>query len=344
MSTRIVTFGELMLRLKAPGHERLFQSSLLEASFGGGEANVAVSLCRLGLEATFVSALSDDAIGDAAVQALRAHGVDTSRIRRCTGRTGIYFLETGADQRGALVLYDRAGSAAAAMAPGDFDWGGILAGAAWFHVSGITPALSRSTADASLEAAAAARAAGVRVSVDLNHRKKLWRYGVKAPEVMGGLAALADVLVGNEEDLQLALGLTAEAIDPTAGKVSAEAVRGLAARAMERYPRLQVVAITLRESRSADRNGWSAALQGRRGFHLSRRYELQDIVDRVGGGDAFAAGLIFGLLELGEEARALEFAVAASALKHTIPGDLNLVSRAEVERLLGGDLSGRVSR
>ncbi len=344
MIKRIVTFGELMLRLKAPGHERLFQSPRLEASFGGGEANVAVSLCRLGLQATFVTSLSDDAVGDAAVQALRAHGVDTSRVRRRAGRTGIYFLEAGADQRASLVVYDRAGSAAAAMAPGDFDWSEIFQGASWFHVSGITPALSRSAADASLEAAAAARAAGVRVSVDLNHRKKLWSYGVKAPEVMERLAALADVLVGNEEDLQLALGLEAEDIDPAAGKVSAEAVRGLAERARERFPRLQVLAITLRESRSADRNGWSAALLGRSGFHVSRRYELQDIVDRVGSGDAFAAGLVFGLLELGDEARALEFAAAASALKHTVPGDLNLITRAEVERLLGGDLSGRVSR
>jgi 2-dehydro-3-deoxygluconokinase len=344
MTKRIVTFGELMLRLKAPGHERLFQASRLESSFGGGEANVAVSLCRLGLQATFVSALSDDVVGDAAIQALRAYGVDTSRIRRCAGRTGIYFLETGADQRPSFVAYDRAGSAAAAMAPGDFDWGVILSEAAWFHVTGITPALSRSAADAALEAAAAARAAGVRVSVDLNFRRKLWNYGVQAPAVMERLVSLADVLMGNEEDLQLGLGLTADGIDPAAGKVSAEALRGLAERTMDRFPRLQAVAITLRESRSADRNGWSAALRGRRGFHLSRRYELQDIVDRVGSGDAFAAGLVFGLLELGDEQRALEFAVAASALKHTIPGDLNLVTRAEVERLVGGDLSGRVSR
>jgi 2-dehydro-3-deoxygluconokinase len=344
MTKRIVTFGELMLRLKAPGHERLFQSPALEATFGGGEANVAVSLCRLGLEATFVTALSDGAVGDAAIQALRAHGVDTSRISRRGGRTGIYFLETGADQRASLVVYDRTGSAASAMAPGDFDWGGIFSGADWFHVSGITPALSRSAADATLEAAAAARAAGVRVSVDLNFRRKLWGYGVKAPEIMGPLTSLADVLLGNEEDLQLSLGLTAEGIDPESGQVGADAVYGLAERARARFPNLGVLAITLRESRSADRNGWSGALLGPSGYHVSRKYELSDIVDRVGGGDAFAAGLVFGLLELGDEAQALEFAVAASALKHTIPGDFNLVTRAEVERLVRGNLSGRVSR
>jgi 2-dehydro-3-deoxygluconokinase len=344
MTNRIVTFGELMLRLKAPGHERLLQSPLLEASFGGGEANVAVSLCRLGLEARFVTALSSDAVGDAAVRALRAHGVDTSRVVRRAGRTGIYFLEAGADQRPSQVIYDRAGSAAAAMAPGDFDWGEILSGAAWFHITGITPALSRSAADATLEAAGAARAAGVRVSLDLNYRKKLWNYGVPAPQVMRSLASLADVLVANEEDLQLALGLPAEGVDPAAGEVDADAYRGLAERAAAMFPNLEVLAITLRESRSADRNGWSGALLGRSGFRTSRKYELEDIVDRVGGGDAFAAGLIFGLLEFGDEARALEFAAASSALKHTVPGDFNLVGRDEVERLAAGDQSGRVSR
>jgi 2-dehydro-3-deoxygluconokinase len=344
MSKRVVTFGELMLRLKAPDHERLLQSPRLEASFGGGEANVAVSLSRLGLQARFVTALSDDAIGEAAICALRAQGVDTSRVRRRGGRTGIYFLEAGADQRASLVLYDRAGSAAAAMAPGDFDWSEILSGTDWFHVTGITPALSRSAAEATLEAAAAARAAGVRVSVDLNHRKKLWGYGVRAPEIMGRLASLAHVLMGNEEDLQLSLGLAADDIDPAAGRVGADAFRSLAELTRSRFPNLEVLAITLRESRSADRNGWSAALLGRSGFLVSRGYPLLDIVDRVGSGDAFAAGLIFGLLELGDEAQALEFAVAASALKHTIPGDFNLITRAEVERLAAGDRSGRVSR
>lgn len=344
MSSRVVTFGELLLRLKSPGRERLLQSPALEASFGGGEANVAVALCRLGLQATFVTALPSDAVGDAGVAALRGHGVDVSRIQRRPGRTGIYFLEAGADQRASVVTYDRAGSAAAAMAPGDFAWREILAGAEWFHVSGITPALSRSAAEASLDAARVARELGVRVSVDLNYRKKLWGWGVPAPDVMRRLAALADVLVGNEEDLQLALGLEAPGAEPATGRVEVEAYRELAERARALFPDLGTVAVTLRASRSADRNGWSAVLLGRMGFHVSRRYALVDIVDRVGSGDAFAAGLVFGLLELPDEVAALEFATAAAALKHTVPGDFNLVSRGEVERLAAGETSGRVSR
>jgi 2-dehydro-3-deoxygluconokinase len=340
---RVVTFGELMLRLKSPGHERLFQSPTLEATFGGGEANVAVSLACFGLDAAFVGALSKDAVGDAAVAALRARGVDVSAVKRSPLRTGIYFLESGADQRPSLVAYDRAGSAAAAVAPGDFDWASILKGADWFHVTGITPALSRSAADAALEAVKAARAAGARVSIDLNYRKKLWNYGAKAPEVMRPLVALADVLVANEEDIQLALGIAAQS-DPSRGKVEAQAYRALAEAARKEFPKLQAIAITLRESKSADRNGWSAVLLGSSGFISSRSYEIEDIVDRVGGGDSFAAGLVFGLLEYGDEARALEFAVAASALKHTIPGDFNLASREEVERLAAGDGSGRVVR
>ncbi len=344
MRRTIVTFGEIMLRLKAPGRERLLQSPLLEASFGGGEANVAVSLARLGMRSVYVAALPDDAIGRAAVGALRAQGVDTSRVIARPGRTGLYFLEVGADQRPSSVLYDREGSTAAAMKVGDFDWPAILGGADWFHVTGITPALSRSAAEATAEAVEAARAAGVRVSIDLNHRSKLWRWGVAAPEVMRPLAARANVLVGNEEDLQLALGVAAEGVDPQAGKVDVDAYRRLAERALAELPGVEVLAVTLRASRSADRNAWSAVLLGRSGFRRSRTYELEDIVDRVGSGDAFAAGLVFGLLELGDEGRALEFAVAASALKHAIPGDFNLVDRAEVERLVAGDSSGRVRR
>jgi 2-dehydro-3-deoxygluconokinase len=340
---KVVSFGEIMLRLKSPGRERLFQSPTLEATFGGGEANVAVSIASFGMGAAFVGALSKDAVGDAAIAALRARGVDVSAVRRAPQRTGIYFLEAGADQRASLVAYDRAGSAASAMAPGDFDWPSILEGADWFHVTGITPALSRSAADAAVEAVGAARAAGAKVSIDLNFRKKLWNYGATAPEVMRPLAALADVLVANEEDIQLALGISAES-DPSKGKVDARSYRALAERTKEEFPNLQAIAITLRESMSADRNGWSAVLLGASGFRASRSYEMEDIVDRVGGGDAFAAGLIFGLLEYGDEAKALEFAVAASALKHTIPGDFNLVTREEVERLAGGDGTGRVQR
>jgi len=340
---KIVTFGEIMLRLKSPEHERLFQSPRLEAQFGGGEANVASSLALLGAEAVFVSALSKDVIGQAALRTLRGYGVDVSRVRLTADRTGIYFLETGADQRPSQVVYDRSGSAAAHMKPGDFPWTEIFRGAHWFHFTGITPALSRSAADACLEACEAAKAAGVKISIDLNYRKKLWSYGVKAPEVMRRLVAFADVLIANEEDIQLGLGLAADA-DPSASRVEVQAYRALAAKARAEFPNLGLVAITLRESHSADRNGWSAVLDGAEGFRQSRRYALEDIVDRVGGGDSFAAGLIFGLLECGQEAEALEFAVAASALKHTIPGDLNLVTREEVERLAAGDGSGRVVR
>lgn len=340
---KVITFGEIMLRLKSPGHERLFQGPMLEATFGGGEANVATSLAQFGTHAVFVTALSQDCVGQAAVRALRGFGVDVGRIRRTGERTGIYFMETGADQRPSLVVYDRAGSAASRMQPGDFPWAEIFQGADWFHFTGITPALSSSAAAACQEAAEAARAAGAKVSIDLNYRKKLWNYGVKAPEVMGRLAALADVLIANEEDIQLALGIAADA-DPAGARVEAEAYRALTARTRAAYPNLEVVAITLRRSLSADRNHWSAVLDGRDGFRQSRSYGLEDIVDRVGGGDAFAAGLIFGLMEFGDEARALEFAVAASALKHTIPGDQNLVGRSEVEQLMGGDGSGRVQR
>ena len=340
---KVVTFGEMMLRLKSPGHERLFQGPLLEATFGGGEANVATSLAQFGAHAVFVTALSRDSVGQAAVRTLRGYGVDVSRVRHTSERTGIYFMETGADQRPSLVVYDRAGSAAACMQPEDFPWGEIFQGADWFHFTGITPALSATAAAACQEAAEAARAAGAKVSIDLNYRKKLWNYGARAPEVMGRLVALADVLIANEEDIQLALGIAADA-DPAGARVEAGAYRALAARTKAAYPNLERVAITLRQSLSADRNHWSAVLDGRDGFRPSRSYDLEDIVDRVGGGDAFAAGLIFGLLESGDEARALEFAVAASALKHTIPGDLNLVGRSEVEQLLGGDGSGRVQR
>jgi 2-dehydro-3-deoxygluconokinase len=234
------------------------------------------------------------------------------------------------------------------MGPADFDWPALFRGADWFHFTGITPALSRSAAEACAEAAKAARAAGARVSIDLNYRKKLWNYGAKASEVMRPLVALADVLVANEEDIQLALGIEAGGAPAGAaapgGEADAESYRRLAAATRAAFPNLSLVAITLRESRSADRNGWSAAVDGKGGFRRSRRYALEDIVDRVGGGDSFAAGLIFGLLEYGDEEKALEFAAAASALKHTIPGDVNLVSRAEVEKLLAGDASGRVSR
>ncbi|HNY20524.1 MAG TPA: sugar kinase [Treponemataceae bacterium] len=330
---KVISFGEIMLRLKSPGHERLFQTPSLEATFGGGEANVAVSLARLGLASSFVSALPEGPLGDAALAELKRYGVDVSAVRRAPGRLGVYYLENGANQRPSSVVYDREGSSASLMKAGDFDWGAIMSGGSWFHVTGITPAISASSADATLEALRAARAAGLKVSIDLNHRKKLWNYGKKASEVMPVLVREADVLVANEEDIQLSLGIDEGSYE------------ALARETRKAYPNLGTVAITLRESRSADSNGWSAALLDDSGFRRSREYHIEDIVDRVGGGDAFAAGLIFGMLEYGgDSAQALEFATAASCLKHSIPGDFNLVSRSEVESLVAGGGSGRISR
>jgi 2-dehydro-3-deoxygluconokinase len=342
---RIISFGEIMLRLKSPANERWFQSPALEATFGGGEANVAVSLSILGESAAFASALPDNPVGEAAVRELRRYGVDVSALKRTKGRLGIYFLETGANQRPSNVVYDREGSAISQVKPGDFAWKDILKGADWFHLTGITPALSRSAADAAMEAVAAAKAAGAKVSIDLNYRKKLWNYGAKAPEVMRPLASLADVIIANEEDVQMCLGIAAAGVDVAKGELDAAVYERLAAAVKAEFPGVGVVAITLRESRSADRNGWSAVLHGASGFRASRAYDIDDIVDRVGGGDSFSAGLIYGLLNFpGDEAKALEFAAAASALKHAIPGDFNLSSKAEIETLLKGDGSGRVQR
>jgi 2-dehydro-3-deoxygluconokinase len=332
---RIVSFGEIMLRLKSPANERLFQSPALEATFGGGEANVAVSLALFGESAVFVTALPDNPVGEGALRELRRFGVETAGIKRGKGRLGIYFLETGANQRASTVVYDREYSCMAQIKPGFFDWPVIFAGADWFHITGITPALSRSAADSASEAVSAAKAAGLRVSIDLNYRKKLWNYGVTPPEVMRALVAKADVVIANEEDIQKCLGMESSAAGELPGSIHADAYRVLTEKVREAFPNLSAVAVTLRESRSADRNGWSAVLNSNSGFLVSRSYDIDDIVDRVGGGDSFSAGLIYGLLNFPEdEAKALEFAVAASALKHSVPGDFNLVSLAEVEALL----------
>lgn len=339
----VVTFGEIMLRLKSPANERFFQSPALEATFGGGEANVAVSLSLLGDSARFVTALPVNAIGDAAVSELRRHGVDVSAVRRTSkGRVGIYFIETGANQRSSKVIYDRDGSSITLAEPKDFDWETILSDAGWFHVTGITPALSQNAADAALLAMQTARNKDVIVSIDLNYRKKLWNYGKKPPEVMRRLAGYADVVVANEEDIQKCLGIEAD-VDVTKGELSDALYEHLARRVRREFPNVSRVAITLRESFSADRNGWRAVLLGTEGFHQSQRYAIDDIVDRVGGGDSFSAGLIYGLRHMGE-AEALRFAVAASCLKHSIPGDFNLTTREEIGTLLEGDGSGRVQR
>lgn len=338
-----LTFGEIMLRLKAPGHERFFQSPSFEATFGGGEANVAVALANFGLSAGFVTALPPNAVGDAAIRELRRFGVDTSAIVRAGRRVGIYFLETGANQRPSKVVYDRGESAIAEARSGDFAWEQIFAGAKWLHITGITPALSASAAELSFESVRAAKAHGLTVSCDFNYRGKLWKYGKSAIEVMSELVKHVDVGIANEEDCQKSLGVTVD-VDVTSGELDLAKYEALSQKMMETYPNLSAMAITLRESMSADRNGWSACLRDRDGFSLSRRYEITDIVDRVGGGDSFASALIYGLNAYAERQQVLEFAVAASCLKHSISGDFNLVSVAEVRNLLGGDASGRVQR
>lgn len=343
MPDRVITFGEIMLRLKAPGFERLLQSPMLEAAFGGGEANVAVSLANFGLDAAFATVLPSNPIGDACVGELRRFGVDTSLIVQGPGCMGVYFLESGANQRPSTVLYDREHSSMALVNPDTLDWERAFQGASWFHITGITPAISAPAAEASLQAANAARRAGVMVSCDFNYRAKLWKYGKSAPEVMRELVKLVDVGIANEEDCQKALGISVD-VSAESGVLDVGKYDSLSAWVMEEFPQLKVMAITLRESKSADCNAWSACLRDRQGFHQSRKYEIPDIVDRVGAGDAFAAGLIYGLLNLEGHEEALNFAVAASCLKHSIPGDFNRVSVAEVTRLIAGDASGRVQR
>jgi 2-dehydro-3-deoxygluconokinase len=338
----VVSFGELMLRLKSPGFQRFIQSGSLEASFGGGEANVAVSLALFGHATRFVSAFPANPIGDWAIAELRRHGVDTARVLRQGERLGIYFLESGASQRASNVVYDRAGSSIAAIAPGQADWAGAFAGAQWFHITGITPALSDSAAAASVEALKLAKAAGLTTSLDLNYRKKLWT-SAKAGQVMATLMPYIDVAIANEEDCEKVFGIRAGATQVSSGALDHGRYVDVAAQLMKRFPAVQRTAITLRESHSASRNGWSGMLVDRQGHSFSRHYEL-DIVDRVGGGDSFAAGLIHALLGGRDRQGAIEFAVAASALKHSVPGDFNLVTLAEVEALVAGDGSGRVQR
>jgi len=341
--TRVVTLGEVMLRLKSPGFERMFQSSMLEATFGGAEANVAASLAQFGVDARFVSAIPGNNIGDACIAQLRSFGVDTSMVKRQGERLGVYFLENGANQRPSRVTYDRAGSSISTATASDFDWDAVFDGADWFHISGVTPAISASAAALSLDAARAAREKGLTVSCDYNYRKNLWRYGKKAPEVMRELVAYAHVGIANEEDCQKALGIEVD-VDVHSGYLGRDKYRVLAERVLDEFPNLRRQIITLRESHSADRNGWSAVLHNRRDFLSSTQYDITDIVDRVGGGDSFAAGVIYGLRAYDDDLRALEFATAASCLKHSILGDINRVSVAEVEALVAGDASGRVQR
>jgi 2-dehydro-3-deoxygluconokinase len=343
MSKTVVTFGEIMLRLAPPGFERFLQSPQFVATFGGGEANVAVALAGFGVPARYVTVIPANPIGDAFLGELRRFGVDDSRVVRGKGRFGVYYVEPGANQRPSKVIYDRESSAIALAKPGDIDWDRSFQDAGWFHVTGITPAISQGAADLAMEGARAARNKGLTVSCDLNYRKNLWKYGKTAREVMTELIKFVDVGIANEEDCQMALGIHVD-VDVHSGKIEAEQYQKLTGKVLDTYPNLKMLAVTLRESKSASHNGWSACLNDRQEFLLSRHYEITHIVDRVGGGDCFAGGLICGLLKLAGHREALEFAVAASCLKHSIPGDFNRFSADEVNQLLKGGGSGRVQR
>ena len=342
---RIVTFGEIMLRLAPPNFERPLQSGMFVATFGGGEANVAVSTANYGLPTSYVTVLpSKHPVADACIAELRRFGVDTSHIVRGPGRMGIYYLEHGANQRPSKVTYDRDNAAVAIVKPGDIDWDAVFADATWFHITGITPALSQSAADLSIEAVRTAREKGVTVSCDFNYRKNLWKYGKTAQEVMTELVQYVDIGIANEEDCQMSLGITID-VDVESGELDVEKYRALSDKVLAAFPRMKLLAITLRESVSASHNGWSAVLNDRASFYHSRKYQVTHIVDRVGGGDSFSGGLIYGLNAYADShANALEFAVAASCLKHSIPGDFNRFSVAEVEALRKGGGSGRVQR
>jgi 2-dehydro-3-deoxygluconokinase len=339
----VAAFGEIMLRLSPLGQERLFQSPCFQTFFGGGEANVAVSLARFGHPVRYLSVIPGNDVGDAALRELGKWGVTTEHIVRQGKRLGIYFAESGANQRPAQVIYDRDHSGIAEAKRGDIDWEKAFAGINWFHVTGITPAISRSAADLTLDAVKAAESKGIAVSVDLNYRSKLWKYGVPAAEVMAEIFKFADVGIANEEDCQKSLGIEADVLVQS-GTLDIRAYEKLTRRVMDQFPKLSRMAITLRESRSADQNGWSAVMRNRKEFMTGPRYEIGDIVDRIGAGDAFAAGLIHGLDIFSSDQEALDFAIAASCLKHSIPGDFNLVTESEVLALMKGDASGRVRR
>lgn len=344
--SKVVTFGEIMLRLATPEHLRFRQARSFNATFGGGEANVAVSLANYGIDVDYVTRLPQNDLGAACAAELRSFGVGTSNIVYGGERLGIYYLETGAVARPSKVVYDRAHSSAATVERGMIDWEQVLAGADWFHWTGITPAISASAAEVCLDACRAANSLGVKVSCDLNYRKNLWKYGKTAAEVMPALVECCDVILGNEEDAEKVFGIKPEGFDAAAtqGEVDAAAFRSVCTQLMARFPRAKKVVITLRGSINADHNTWGGVLFDGETLYRSPRYDITDIVDRVGGGDSFMGGLIYGLVTYDDDQRALNFAAAASALKHTIYGDFNMVSVAEVENLMKGDGSGRVAR
>ena len=342
---KIITFGEIMLRLSPPGALRFVQARSFDLVYGGGESNVAVTLANFGLETEFVTRLPGHEIGEACLEYLRQYGVGTHHILRGGERLGVYFLETGAVMRGSQVIYDRANSSFATLKPGMLDWKTVFQGADWFHWTGITPAVSEGPAAVCLEAVKAAREMGLTVSCDLNYRAKLWKWGKTAREVMEELVGYCTVAIGNEEDAEKVFGMHAPEADVTAGKVTYEQYTSVCEALHAKFPNLKTIAITLRGSISASHNTWSGLLWQDGRLFTAPVHDITDIVDRVGGGDAFMGGLIYGLLSYSDDPqKALDFAVAASALKHTIFGDFNLVSVAEVEKLMKGDASGRVSR
>jgi 2-dehydro-3-deoxygluconokinase len=342
---KVITFGEVMLRLAAPGYERFLQSPLLSATFGGGEANVAVSLANYGIPVAFVTRLPDNDLGHACVKELRGLGVGTEHITFGGERMGIYFLETGAVNRASKVIYDRSGSALSQVAPGMIDWEKVFKDAAWFHWTGITPAVSESAALVCQEAIDAAMKRGLTISTDLNFRKNLWKWGKTAREVMPKLVQGCDIILGNEEDAAMALDIHPDGVDVSKGEVDAGAYLSVSMQIMKQVPRCRKVITTLRGSLNASHNTWSGVLYDGSKLYRAPEYNITHIVDRVGGGDSFMGGLIYGLLTFGnDDQRALDFAVAASCLKHTIYGDYNRVTLAEVEKLMAGDVSGRVIR
>ncbi len=340
---RIVTFGEIMLRLKSPGHQRLLQSPLLEATFGGGEANVAVSLAKFGQNVDFLTVLPNNKLGDLCVQELKKHGVNTQKIIRNNGRMGIYFLEAGVNQLPSKVIYDREYSAISQAQVGDIDWDDVFEEVDWYHISGITPAISETTMQLAMESVKKAKQKKIKVSCDLNFRKKLWNYGKEASEVMSELIRYVDVAIANEEDCQKSLGIDLD-LNVIDQSFDINKYKRLSDKVLAEYPNLELIAITLRESESASINKWSACMNDRKEFFVSTKYKINDIIDRVGGGDAFCAGLIYALINDMDHRSALEFAVAASCLKHSINGDFNLIEISDVELILLGDQSGRVQR
>ena len=342
---KVVAFGEIMMRLSPPGYQRFAQARTFDVTFGGGEANVAVALANFGVSVDYVTRLPQNDIGDACLNYLRQFKVGTSKIVRGGERLGIYFLESGAVQRGSKVVYDRSGSSIATIEPGMIDWNTVFENASWFHLTGITPAISRGCADVSLEAARTAEKMGLIVSLDLNYRAKLWKWGKPVKEVMTDLVKSAHVAIGNEEDAERVFGIQAPDVDVVAGEVDPQKYRMVAEKLKEQFPNLDKVAITVRGSVSASHNTWSGVFYDGKTFYTAPVYDITHIVDRVGGGDAFAGGLIYGLLEHGDDLqKALDFAVAAGCLKHTIPGDMNIVTVSEVQGIMKGIISGRVSR